>query len=432
MAVEKQKTLAGEAVFAGKGLHSGSETRVKVTPAAPDAGLSIKCGDTVTRLSPSLADGSRNCNTIQLDSDKQVMTIEHLLSAIWGLGIDNAQIEFEGPESPGLDGSAKVYAERLTEVGIVDQEANRSVFIPKQAISVGTAAAGVTAYPSPDGAFRVTYMLDYPESPLAKGMITSQITPDLYRREVAPARTFVMKQHVEPMLAAGLGKGATSENTLVLDGEKVVDNEFRLADECVRHKILDLVGDLAILNRRVGVHVVAVKSGHALNIELAKALASHIRKIENPAGVMDFKGITALLPHRYPFLLVDRVLELEEKKRIVAVKNLTFNESFFQGHFPGQPIMPGVLQIEALAQAGAIMMLGEFKGKGKLAVLMTADEVKWRRQVIPGDCLYLHAEFVKMKSRIGVVKVWATVDGEITTEAVIKFAIVDANRAEGS
>ncbi len=427
MAVEKQRTLAGDAVFTGVGLHSGKDASVTVKPGAAGTGLVVRSAGAEARLTPSMSNGSRNCNSVRVGKDIEVMTIEHLLSAVWGLGIDNAVLDFSGPEAPGLDGSALEYTKGLLAAGIVEQEADRKIFIPKEAVSVGDASAGVAAYPSADGKFRVTYVLDYKESPHARGTATVEIAPDLYLEGVAPARTFVMKEHVEPMRAAGLGQGATAQNTLVLDGDKLLDNEFRLADECVKHKILDLVGDLSILNRRLGVHVVASRSGHALNIKLAEALQRHMLKVENPEGLMNYQDLTGLLPHRYPFLLVDRVVELEDKKRVVAYKNLTNNESFFQGHFPGRPIMPGVLQIEALAQAGALMMLGDFRGKGKLAVLMTADNVKWRRQVVPGDCLYLHAEFEKMKSRIGVVRAWATVDGEITTEATIKFAIVDAN-----
>ncbi|MCC8179544.1 MAG: 3-hydroxyacyl-ACP dehydratase FabZ [Planctomycetes bacterium] len=428
MANEKQRTLAGEAVFTGKGLHSGEEATVKVLPAPVDAGLRIRIGGVEEKLGPFMSDGSRNCNCVSAGG-KQAMTVEHLLSALWGMGIDNAVVDMGGIEVPGMDGSAADFVAGINQAGIVEQEAERNIYIPKDAVSVGDAGSGVTAYPSPDGKLRVTYILDYPESPLARGTMTLEITPETYANELANARTFVMRQHVEPMLAAGLGKGANPQNTVVLDGDQVVEGELRRPDECLRHKILDLVGDISIFNRRIGAHIVASKSGHALNIELAKALSKQALKVENPNGVIDFKEITALLPHRYPFLLVDRVLELEEGKRVVAMKNLTFNEPFFQGHFPGQPIMPGVLQVEALAQAGAIMMLGEFKGKGKLAVLMTADDVKWRRQVVPGDCLHLHAEFIKMKRNIGVAKAWATVEGETTCEGFIKFAIIDSTPA---
>ncbi len=429
MTAEKQRTLAKAATFTGIGLHTGAEATVTVHPAEAGQGIRVRSQGVEEALTPSRSDGVRNCNTIRLGENNEVMTLEHLLSAVFGMGIDNAVIEVNGPEAPGLDGSSLEFAKALAAAGIVEQDADRKVFIPKEAISVGNAQAGVAAYPSPDGKFRVTYILDYKESALARGTVTMEVNPETFFADIAPARTFVMKEHAAAMQAAGLGKGANPQNTLVLDGDTVMDNSFRVPDECVRHKILDLIGDLSILNRRLGVHIVASKSGHALNIELAKAIRSHIIKTENPGGVVDFSLLTSILPHRYPFLLVDRVLELEEKKYIVAVKNLTFNEEFFQGHFPGEPIMPGVLQIEALAQAGAIMMLGEFRGKGKLAVLMTADDIKWRRKVVPGDCLYLHAEFIKMKRSIGIVRVWAEVDGDVTTEATIKFAIVDANPA---
>jgi len=430
MGNEKQRTLAKDAVFSGIGLHTGAECSVTVKPGGIGSGLVVSSAGAAQRLRPGLSEGSRNANAVRLGENIEVMTVEHLLSALWGMGIDNAVLEFAGPEAPGLDGSALEYAKAIQAAGIVEQDMGRDVFVPKSPVSVGNAGSGVTAYPSADGKFRVTYVLDYKESSRARGTVTVEITPELYMENIAPARTFVMKEHVEPMLAAGLGKGASPKNTLVLDGDAIVDNEFRVADECVRHKILDLVGDLSVLNRRLGVHIVASKSGHALNIELAKEIERVITKAENPAGLLSFAEITHMLPHRYPFLLVDRVVELEDKKRIVAVKNLTFNENFFQGHFPGKPIMPGVLQVEALSQAGAIMMLKEFAGKGKIAVLMTADDVKWRRQVVPGDCLYLHAEFVKMKRTIGVVKTWATVDGEVTCEALIKFAVVDGSPAE--
>ena len=422
----KQMTVAQSVSFTGTGLHTGAESTVTIHPAEPGTGLAVRRNGETRRIAPSMSEGSRNCNAIRLDADTEILTLEHMLSAVWGLGIDNAIFEVTGPEAPGLDGSALACAQALREAGLKEQDADRNVFIPKESISVGGKDSGVAAFPSPDGKFRVTYILDYKESPLARGTVSVEITPDFFLSDIAPARTFVMKEHIAAMQAAGLGKGANPQNTLVLDGDTVVDNAFRVPDECVRHKILDLIGDLSILNRRLGVHIVATKSGHALNIALARAVERHMLKVENPVGVIDFKEITSILPHRYPFLLIDRVLELEKKKRIVAIKNLTFNENFFQGHFPGQPIMPGVLQVEALAQAGAIMMLGEFAGKGKLAVLMTADEVKWRRQVVPGDCLYLNAEFIKMKRNIGIVKVWATVDGETTTEATIKFAIIDA------
>ena len=428
MTVEKQCTLAGEIVLSGIGLHSGESATVTLRPAPANSGLALRSGGAEEKLRPSLAKAAGHCNTIHLSKETGVMTVEHLLSALVGMGVDNAVIEVDGKEIPGLDGSALEFAKAVSAVGLTTQEADRSVFIPKAPVSVGSASAGIVAYPSPDGEFSITYILDYKESRLAQGSRSFKLSGANYLEEIAPARTFVMQEHVDRMLAAGLGKGANHSNTIVLDGDRVVDNQLRFPDECIRHKILDLMGDLAILNRRLGVHIIASKSGHTQNCELAAALAREIIKVENPHGIMDIREIMDCLPHRYPFLLIDRILELEEKKRVVALKNMTGNEHFFQGHFPGQPIMPGVLQIEALAQAGAIMMLGEYRGKGKLAVLMSAEGIKWRRQVVPGDCLHLHAEAEKMKGRIGVVRTWATVDDEVTVEATIKFALIDADQ----
>lgn len=430
MTVEKQRTIAKEAVFTGIGLHSGTEAKVTLKPLDADAGLVIKTAKGEERLRPSLAKGSAFCNSLGI-GESDVSTVEHLLAAAWGIGVDNLLIEVEGTEIPGLDGSAADFVKGILAVGTVEQDSPKKVFIPKEPISVGTAEAGIVAYPSADGRFSVTYILDYKESKHAQGALNYQLNYTNFPEDLAPARTFVMKQHADAMLAAGLGKGANSQNTIVLDADVVVDNKLRFPDECIRHKILDIIGDLSILNRRLGVHIIASKSGHRLNTELVQALAKALTKADNPSGIMDIREISAILPHRYPFLLVDRVIEMEPKKSIVAYKNLTGNEGFFQGHFPGQPIMPGVLQIEAMAQAGAIMMLGELHGQGKLAVLMTAEDVKWRRQVVPGDRLYLHAEAVKFKGRIGVVRVWSTVDGDVTVEALIKFALIDADGAKG-
>ncbi|MDR1613122.1 MAG: 3-hydroxyacyl-ACP dehydratase FabZ [Planctomycetota bacterium] len=429
MAAEKQRTLAGEAVFSGTGLHSGVECRAVVRPAAADAGLAFSSRGAAGRLSPSLAAGGDGRTAVKLSRNVEIMTVEHLLSALWGMGVDNAEIAVEGPEIPGLDGSAREFVLGLERVGIVEQDAERRVFVPGNAVSVGDSGAGIAAYPSPDGTFGVTYILDYPGSAHARGSGDFVVDAGCYRESLADARTFVMKEHAEAMLRAGLGKGANPQNTVVLDGDAVVGGELRFPDECLRHKVLDLVGDLALLNRRLGARIVARKSGHRQNVELARRLWSEMARVDNPRGVMDLRRILRLLPHRYPFLLVDRVIELEERRRIVALKNLTGNEAFFQGHFPDRPIMPGVLQIEALAQAGAIMLLGEFKDRGKLALIVGCDDVKWRRQVVPGDALQLHAEADKFNGRMGVVRTWATVDGDVVAEARIKFVIVDAATA---
>ena len=419
---------AAEFTCASKGLHTGNDCRVTVRPGAADGGYLLRAGGGAEiRIRPTLADGSRHRTVLQFDG-VEVHTVEHLLSALFGMGVDNAAIEVEGGEIPGMDGSAKVFCDRIREAGLIEQEAETQPAAPREAVAVAEGGASIVAFPAKDGVFRVTYLLNYPESRLAHGTAELAITPETFAAETAPARTFVMKAHVEAMLKAGHGKGATPENTLVLDGDAVQGNQLRFPDECARHKALDVVGDLATIGRRLAVHVVAYRSGHGLNLELARRLVPELNLAAHPKGLLDIRQIEKTLPHRYPFLLVDRVLEIEPRRRIVALKNVTRNEEFFQGHFPGQPIMPGVLQLEALAQTGCILMMIDPAGKGKLAVLMGFEEVKYRRPVVPGDQVRMEVLFEKFKGRMGVVYARSRVDGEVATEAKIKFALVDAEQ----
>ncbi len=420
----KQQTIAAEFGFSGKGLHTGADTTLRVLPADPGSGFCLRVGKEEIRITPCITDGSRHRTVVQYGKI-EVHTIEHLLAALYGMGVDNAVIEVQGGEVPGLDGSSQQFAQKVREVGLAEQDADARVFNLDTSVSVAYKGASVTAFPSTDGRFRVTYILDYPESSLAQGTVDMEITPEIMLDELSPCRTFVMKCHAEALLKAGLGQGASTENTLVLDGDRVVDNELRFSDECVRHKVMDVVGDLATVGRRLGVHVVAYKSGHALNLELARKLRQEVLRVENPRGLLDIKQIEATLPHRYPFLLVDRVLEIEPLKRILAYKNVTRNEEFFNGHFPGQPIMPGVLQVEALAQTGCLLALQEKQNQGKLVVFMAVDDTKFRRPVVPGDRLMLEVVFEKLRARIGVAYGRTMVDNEIATECRIKFAMVD-------
>jgi UDP-3-O-[3-hydroxymyristoyl] N-acetylglucosamine deacetylase/3-hydroxyacyl-[acyl-carrier-protein] dehydratase len=420
----KQHTLADEISFSGKGLHFGEEAKVTIKPAKQATGLVLRVKGDEAPVCPDIADGSLHRTVLKV-GDNEVHTVEHLLAALTGLGVDNAVIEVEGREIPGLDGSAGQIAEMVDKCGLTEQDAPRTIAKISRSVSASANDAVITAYPSKDGSFRITYILDYKESVLAQGLAEMTITPETMLREIAPCRTFVMKQHAEALRAAGFGQGANPQNTLVLDGGEVMENTLRFDDECIRHKILDVAGDLALVGRRLGVHVIACKSGHGLNIELAKILKSEIIKQENPKGLQDIKAIEATLPHRYPFLLVDRVLELEPRRRILALKNVTRNEEFFEGHFPGLPIMPGVLHVEALAQAAGMLMMREPDAKGKLAVLMGAEDVKWRRPVVPGDQIMLEVVTEKVRGKIMIVKGTARVDGDVVTEAKIKFALVE-------
>ena len=249
------------------------------------------------------------------------------------------------------------------------------------------------------------------------------LTPEALAQEVAGARTFCLESEVEALRASGLGKGANYENTLVIGKQGVVQNTLRYEDECVRHKLLDLIGDLSLMGGRIDGYIVAVKSGHAANVALARRIAEAMDG--QATRVLDIQGIQKILPHRYPFLLVDRILELEPLKRAVGVKNVTGNEAFFQGHFPGRPIMPGVLQLEAMAQVGGVLLLSAGGNEDKLVVLLTIDEAKFRRNVVPGDQLVIETQSVRLKERTGQIQGRAFVDGQCVTEALMKFMVVD-------
>jgi len=272
----------------------------------------------------------------------------------------------------------------------------------------------------------ISYQLDYGGPPLGYQEVSFRIKPEVFLKEIAPARTFCPEPEAIEMRKRGLGGGATYENTLIIGPDGPIQNEYRFPDEPARHKVLDLLGDLALLGRRLRGEIRAVRSGHALNARLVQELSRLMSEQDEKSETrLDIREIMKILPHRYPFLLVDRVIELDGFERAVGIKNVTVNEHFFQGHFPGRPMMPGVLQIEAMAQLAGVLLREKLKGEKKLAVLMGIDGVRFPRPVLPGDQLLLEAEAMRVKTRSGQVKCRASVDGKTACEAVIKFMIVD-------
>jgi len=431
-----QRTINGEVRFSGTGLHTGVETNLRLLPADSGTGVVFVRTDfdppaRVPLCLENRRDHARR--TTFAAGDAEVQTVEHLTAVLHVLGIQNLIIEIDGSEVPGLDGSAIEFLDAIESVGTCEQDLRSRTLAVKKAVGVNGDGSSLVGLPSP-GHFRLSYTLHYEgEQPLTQ-YCSFEITPDTFRREIAPARTFVFQKEVDDLKAQGLGRGASSENTVVItpDGS-VLDNELRFPDEQVRHKMLDFLGDLFVLRSRLEGNFIAHRSGHFLNAEFAQALSdSHSREREiedvliGSRGGLDIRDIQKLLPHRFPFLLVDRILEIEENVRAVGLKNVTFNEEFFQGHFPGQPVMPGVLQIEAMAQLAGILLMRSTADVNKLAYILSIDNAKFRKTVVPGDQLILEAELKKLRSNSGEVQARAAVDGKTVAEALIRFMIVDA------
>ena len=364
-----------------------------------------------------------------------VETVEHCLSACAGLGIDNLQVELNAREVPGMDGSCLPFVQQLREAGICEQEATRESYVISELSRVFDADSELVALPPLDpskNVLEITYDLDYGSgTPIERQSYRTAITPETFEANIAPARTFVLEHEAAKLREAGLGLHLTYEDLLVIGDNGPIENSYRFPDECVRHKILDLVGDLFLLGRPLVGRIFARRSGHALNHELVRELLkrdSRQKRSEMLKGkpALDIHRIQRILPHRYPFLMIDRILEVDGSRRIVGLKNVTVNEAFFQGHYPGDPIMPGVLIIEALAQIGGVLLSQELEHKGKVAVLLSLDKVKFRRPVRPGDQLILEAETIRVGSSTGHLKGWARVAGELAVEAEIRFVLTDA------
>lgn len=432
----KQRTIKDEVRFSGTGLHSGVETHLRLLPADPGTGVVFVRTDfdppaRIPLCLENRRDHARR--TTFAAGDAEVQTVEHLTAVLHVLGIQNLIIEIDGKEVPGLDGSAIEFLDGIEAVGTCEQELRSRTLSVREPVGVNADGSSLVGLPSP-GHLRLSYTLHYEGTPPLTQYFSLEITPESFRKEIAPARTFVLQKEVDELKAQGLGRGATSENTVVVapDGS-IIDNDPRFPDEQVRHKMLDFLGDLFVLRSRLEGHFVAHRSGHFLNAEFARVLSeahSKEREIEDiligSRGGFDIRDIQKILPHRFPFLLVDRILEIEENVRAVGLKNVTFNEEFFQGHFPGQPVMPGVLQIEAMAQLSGVLLMRSTADINKLAYILSIDNAKFRKTVVPGDQLILEAELKKLRSKTGEAQARATVDGKTVAEALIRFMIVDA------
>ncbi len=433
----KQRTVKREGEIGGIGLHSGREAVLHIEPAEPDTGVTFVRTDLegaprIAAQAENLRDERRRTALVG-ERGADVHTVEHFLACCTALGVDNLVVKISGPECPGLDGSAREFLAVLEDLEPEEQDAERpTVQVPHPVAVEAGNGASLVAFPASDG-LTVSYTLDYGHSYLDTQHFSVRVDADTFKNEVAGARTFCLESEAEALRAANLGLGASYENTLVVGEEGVIDNTLRWPDEFARHKTLDLLGDLFLLGADLNAHVVAYRSGHAANLDLVKALRSEARRAEEAAKAPAKPSQTALnpvqirriLPHRYPFLLVDRVIEVDGFQRAVGVKNVSVNEPFFQGHYPSEPIMPGVLILEAMAQLAGILLLRKLELTGRVPVLLSIDRVKFRRAVVPGDQIRLEAQTLRVSSGRGRVKCRSTVDGRLVSEARLNFAMAE-------
>jgi UDP-3-O-[3-hydroxymyristoyl] N-acetylglucosamine deacetylase/3-hydroxyacyl-[acyl-carrier-protein] dehydratase len=427
--------------YDGVGLHSGIPAHIEFRPAPPGTGVRFirtdLPGEPEIPVAPryARADMDQMRRTILKNGDAEVHTVEHVLAAVSGLEIDNIVIAVnaaEPPEPP--DGSATAYVALFREAGIVEQGAPRRYFNVSETVRHEENGVVLAAFPH-DG-LRVTFTIEYPNAYRGTQHATYDITPDVFVKEIAPARTFVLERDVAYLREKGMILGGSLKNAVVVKPDGVMnEGGLRFEDEMVRHKILDFLGDLSLLGRPARGHFLSIKSGHASNVRFVQRLAA----TEAAAGVapigsngsgavsLDITAIERIMPHRYPFLLVDRILSLEAE-RVVGIKNVTINEEFFIGHFPGHPIMPAVLIVEAMAQCGGVLLLNRVNNpRDKLVYFMGIDNAKFRKPVRPGDQIRFELNLLRMKQRICKMEGKAYVDGDLVAEAELLSSIVDRN-----
>jgi UDP-3-O-[3-hydroxymyristoyl] N-acetylglucosamine deacetylase/3-hydroxyacyl-[acyl-carrier-protein] dehydratase len=437
---EIQQTLADSSVVEGRGLFMGQPATVRFRPAPANHGIvflrtDVTDGGEPVRIPALIRHVTRRPRRTALCRGAvAVETCEHCLSALAGMGIDNVIIEIDGPELPAGDGSAQPFVEAIEQAGVKSLDEPRAMFTLDEPITVEEGDAMIAALPADRTGLQVIYDLDYGEQgPIRPQVHAFNCSNGRYARQIAPARTFVLESEARALQQRGLGVHLTPKDVLVIGAEGPLGgNALRFDDELVRHKVLDLIGDLSLLGCGIRGRIVACRSGHALAHRLTRRL-SRLREAQRRStmlrsdGMIDVQRISRILPHRYPMLLVDRVLQVDSDRRAVGVKNVTVNEPFFQGHYPGTPIMPGVLIVEAMAQLSGVLLSRKLEHTGKLAVLLSMDRVKLRRPVTPGDQLVIEVETIRVRSRTGHTRCQAHVGPHLVAEAEIKFMLVDAD-----
>ncbi len=456
----KQTTLKEGFSLKGKGLHSGLDITAEFLPAPDNHGYKFQRVDVegepiIDALAENVKATTRG--TVIGRGDVHISTIEHSLAALYAAGVDNCLIKVNGPEMPILDGSASDYANEILRVGTVEQDSEKDYYVVKQKIEVRDDTTGSSIVVLPDDEFSIDTMVAF-DSPVLPNQFASLDNLSDFAAEIAPSRTFVFVREIEPLVKNNLIKGGDLENAIVIYDSPMEQTELdRIADlvnsphknveafgylnerplqhdnEPARHKLLDVLGDLALIGRPLKGKVIATRPGHSLNTTLAKQIRKELKRQELQAPVynpnvepmMDINRIRELLPHRYPFLLVDKIIDMGEK-HIVGVKNVTGNEPYFQGHFPQEPVMPGVLMVEAMAQTGGLLVLSTVSEPERYSTyFMKIDNVKFRQKVVPGDTLIFHVSFMtEMRRGCAVMKGYAFVGERIVTECEFMAQIV--------
>jgi UDP-3-O-[3-hydroxymyristoyl] N-acetylglucosamine deacetylase/3-hydroxyacyl-[acyl-carrier-protein] dehydratase len=442
----KQRTLAREVSIEGQALHTGEAVRLTLKPAPTGHGIVFRRVD--LHGSPELRAridlvGDLVRNTTLEQGHAKIHTVEHVLSALTGCGIDNVIIDMNANEPPAMDGSAKPFVNLILQGEPVEQDKDRAYFVLDEAVSVADGNRSVIALPSNE--FKIT-CTSADDRGIHTQHLSLTIDPDVYMTQLAAARTFTIYEDIEELIKLGKIRGGSLDCAIVIKGDKIMSKEpLRFKDEFVRHKMLDIIGDLTLLGQPIKAHIIATRPGHAINAELTKILYEKLHKKgagkkkdkAGPAKVLehetslDIRRVLDTLPHRYPFVMIDRVVEFIGQDELVAIKNVTINEPYFQGHYPGNPVMPGVMQLEALAQGAGILMLRRGSSEGKTALLMSCEKVKFRKAVRPGDQVVINIKLTKIRGdKIACAEGTCSVAGQVVSSAELMFAILDNAEVE--
>lgn len=458
--MQKQNTLAASFSLQGKGLHTGLDIQVTFNPAPENHGYKIKRVDLPEQpIIDALAENVINTQrgTVIGKKDVVIGTIEHAMAALYASGVDNCLIEVNAPEFPILDGSSRFYTEEIQKVGLQEQNASKDFYIVKHKIEVKDEESGASIMILPDDTFSVNVLISF-DSPVLSNQYATMNNVSEFASEIAASRTFVFVREIENLLQHNLIKGGDLDNAIVIYDQKVSQESLdKIADmmnqphknvqdlgyinnkplmfdnEPARHKLLDVIGDIALIGKPIRGRVIATHPGHSINNKLARIIRKDIKLNDvqapvydpNKEPIMDINRIRELLPHRYPFLLVDKIIEIG-KNYIVGVKNITVNEPFFQGHFPQEPVMPGVLQIEAMAQTGGLLVLNSVEEPERYSTyFMKIDGVKFRQKVVPGDTLVLRLELLApIRRGISTMKGYVFVGDKLVSEAEFMAQII--------